>query len=129
MSKIIELILLGSFYVTSYQSVPGQTDKSPLYTSTGERAGSDGVAISQDLICGACRRLHRRCKHPEYPYRLHYGDWLYVENVGYKRINDVMNRRFKRRMDVWVASWKQEHAFHLRFCNTNLTVYKLKEIQ
>lgn len=127
MNTIMSVILIGSFYVTSYRSVPSQTDNTPFYTSTGERVSKDGLAISQDLLCGACKKLHKRCLHPEYKGKLHYDDWIYVENIGIKRINDVMNPRHKKRMDVWVASYKQEAMFHKKYKSTNLKVYKIKE--
>ncbi len=80
--------------------------------------------MSRDLLCGACRKLHKRCKHPEYAKKLHYGDWLYSQDVGFVRINDVMgayttqlvNGRKKRfpitqHIDVWVATYSNEKAF------------------
>lgn len=127
MKTIISVILIGNLYVTSYRSVPNQTDNTPFHTSTGEKVTKDGVAVSQDLLCGACRKLHRRCLHPEYTKKLHYDDWIYVDRVGFKRINDAMNKRHKNRLDIWVDSLKEEQKFHNQFKHTNLTVYKLKE--
>lgn len=126
MNTILSVILIGNFYVTSYRSVPSQTDNSPFHTSTGERVTKDGIAISQDLICGVCKKLHKRCNHPEVKGRFHYDDWVYIEDVGLKRINDLMNPRHKNRMDVWVSSLKQEQEFHKRFKSVNLKVYKIE---
>ncbi len=127
MSLILTAILIGNLQVTAYRSVPSQTDASPYYTSTNELVSPDGVAISQDLICLACKKLHKRCKHPENPTALHYGDWIYIDKVGYKRVNDLMAKRHKMRVDVWVRNYKEEKAFDRQFRSTKLTVFKIKE--
>lgn len=127
-------VLIGNLLVTTYRSTPSQTDNTPFITSIGERTSISGVAISQDLLCGACRKLHKRCKHPENDFSkgkqiLHYGDTLYVEGTGMRIINDVMGKyqhyhiptkhgikviQTKQLMwtDVWVGSYKEEHQFH-----------------
>jgi hypothetical protein len=90
------------------------------------------VAVSQDRLCGACRKLHHRCRHPEYSKKIHYGDSLYIENVGLRIVNDCMGKvkhyrvsvkagsrlLFKKQenwLDVWVPTYKDEHRFHMRF--------------
>ena len=127
MNTALVLILIGSLRITSYRSVESQTDGSPYITSTGERTSPDGIAISQDLLCKDCLRLHRRCKRPV-GSTLHYGDWVYIGEVGLKRVNDVMNKRHKKRMDVWVRSLLEEQRFHKRFGKVALKVYKLTEV-
>jgi 3D (Asp-Asp-Asp) domain-containing protein len=42
---------------------------------------------------------------------LDYGDLLYVEGLGFRFVNDVMNQRHKRRLDIWVLTAKQEKEF------------------
>lgn len=125
--------LLGNLTVTSYQSLIKDTDSTPFNTSTGEHVHSGGVAISRDLLCGACRRLHHRCKRPDNPTKLHYGDWLYIKGHGFYQINDVMNYRkwdkktkkwypIKQAIDLWVPNYKSEHAVGL----TIQPVYKVR---
>lgn len=126
MNMALILILLGTLQVTSYRSVTSQTDDSPYRTSTGERTSPDGVAVSQDLLCKDCLRLHTRCKCP-IGSKLHYGTWVYIEKVGLKRVNDVMNVRHKRRMDVWVRTLVEEKAFHKKFGRVKLKVYRTME--
>lgn len=111
--------LVGQLQVTSYRSVPQQTDDSPFITSTGETVHNGGAAISRDLLCGACRKLHHRCKHPEYYKKIHYGDWLYIKGKGFYQVNDVMglskydrvtNKHYviKQSVDLWVPTYKSE---------------------
>lgn len=103
--------LLGQFQITAYRSVPEQTDSSPFHTSIGEHVCGDGIAVSQDLIASG---------------RVKYGDWLYVEEIGFKRVNDVMNKRHINRLDIWVPSWLEEHKFHQKFKQKKLKVWKVK---
>lgn len=108
MNLLLTATLLGSMIVTSYRSVPEQTDNSPFITSIGEHVCKDGVAASQDLLLSG---------------KVKYGDWVYIEEIGFKRINDTMNKRHVNRMDVWVGSFKEEKAFHERFGNRKLKIY------
>lgn len=101
-------VLIGTFNVTSYRSVVEQTDDSPFITSIGQRVCGHGIAVSQDML------KSRAVK---------YGDWVYVENVGMKQINDTMNIRHKNRFDVWVSSLKEEREFHRKFKGRKLKVW------
>ncbi len=138
------LLLLGSLTVTSYRSVPGQTDTSPFYTSTGERVSISGAAISQDRLCGACRKLHKRCKEPSYNKKIHYGDVLFIEGIGFRIVNDCMGVRKhwrvktkygmkrvykdqKNWVDVWVATYQDEHNFHRQNGINKHQVWIIKE--
>lgn len=142
----IVAVLLGLLTVTSYRSIKNQTDTSPFETSIGEHCYNGGAAISQDRLCGACRRLHKRCTHPENPTKIHYGDCLYVEGIGYRIVNDCMGRFkhwriktnkglkkvFKKQdnwIDIWVSSYKEEHRFHSRFGIKEHKVWKIQEIK
>lgn len=96
--------------MTSYRSVPEQTDSSPYYTSIGERVHPHGVAVSQDLL--------KRRGGP-----INYGDILYIEDIGFKVVNDCMNARHKNHIDVWVSTLKKEQDFHKKFKNKKLKVW------
>lgn len=106
--------LLGELYVTAYRSVPEQTDSSPFYTATGERVHAFGMALSRDLLS--------RWGGP-----VEYGDLVYIEGLGFKRVNDSMNGRHRQRGDIWVATLGDEAAFHSRFKNRRLKVWLIKE--
>ncbi len=143
MSLSVVILLVGNLTVTSYRSVPGQTDATPFETATGERVCHHGAAISQDLLCPACMRLHRRCDHPETTGKIHYGDQVYVEGFGFKTINDCMGRykhyhvktkdgvkHLKYRQDTWIDIWvpnyKAEHEFHSKNGFKKHEVYLIK---
>ena len=128
---------IGNMVVTSYEPKKEQTDSTPFNTSTGERVRAGGVAISRDLLCGACRKLHHRCARPDNPTKLHYGDWLYVDRYGYRQVNDVMGAYttqkvhgkrvripIRNHIDLFVWTWKEEHAVQVQ----TLAVYKVKEM-
>ena len=69
-----------------------------------------GVAVSQDLLClvnKKCRRNVALCKKDN----IHYGDVLLIEGVGYRIVNDVMNERHKKRLDVLVFTYQEEKRF------------------
>ena len=120
-------ILLGPMQITSYQSVRNQTDSSPHITSIGYKTHRGGIAVSQDLLCNANKSCNRNIKFFCQKDKLHYGDYIYVKELGIFEVNDCMNRRHKNRMDVWVGSQAQEKAFHARYKNTIFVVYRLKE--
>lgn len=130
--------LVGSLQVTAYRSLPGQTDDTPNYTSTNEHVRPGGVAVSQDLLCGACRRLHHRCKHPEDVRHLHYGDYVLIDRNIYQ-VNDAMGKfvhyrihtrgrlavvfkRQTRAIDIWKGTYAEEKATGIKI----KAVYKLK---
>lgn len=104
------LIVVGSMTVTSYRSVPEQTDSSPYITSIGEKVNKSGVAVSQDLLKRGV---------------LHYGDIIYIEGYGLKVVNDTMNPHMKNHVDIWVKTYKEEKSIGTR-C---LTIYKLGKEQ
>ena len=136
MKLVLIGILVGELTVTSYRSVARQTDSTPNYTSTYQRVQPGGVAVSRDLLCGACRKLHRRCEHPEDRRKIHYGDWLYVEKYGFRFVNDCMGDYTRRRVDgrivkvpirnqidLWVKTYSEERAVNVR----RLQVYVIRE--
>lgn len=138
---IVTAVLIGKLTITSYRAVPDQTDSTPYYTSTNEHVRAGGCAVSRDLLCPACKALHRRCSHPENPTKIHYGDWLYVRGYGYRQANDVMGLRehywirtsagrrrmfktIRRQIDLFVGTWKEEHSVNVRHAD----VFNVKEV-
>lgn len=105
---IIKLILLGTMTLTSYQPVESQTDDSPTWTSIGDRTTKFGCAVSQDLLRDGL---------------VNYGDVLYIPGYGYKIVNDTMNARHTKHVDLLVFTHKEEKAVGVR----HLRVYKVSQ--
>lgn len=103
---ILEMVLVStmSWQVTSYRSVPQQTDSTPFNTSTGARTNSAVCAVSQD----------------ELGNKIHYGDYLFVEILEkpelsrYCWVQDTMNKRIHHAVDFWVSTKAQEHKINVR---------------
>jgi len=126
-----ELIMIASLLcapcqVTSYRSVPEQTDSTPLITSTGSHVHKDGVAVSRDLL--------KRWGGP-----VGYGDMLYIDGYGIKIVNDCMgesrcvkwqNKKCLKRklirnhVDIWVETYEEEKKIGWRQSNTWLISVK-----
>jgi 3D (Asp-Asp-Asp) domain-containing protein len=58
--------------------------------------------------------------------RLHYGDWLYIDGVGFFEVNDIMGARATKHIDVWVSSLAEEKAFDRRFRGTTADVWRIE---
>jgi hypothetical protein len=119
----LTLLLVGTLQVTSYRSVPAQTDSTPFYTATGEHVHAQGIAVSRDLLCPDAYGLHRMhsrrtCRHK---HKLHYGDWLYIEGYGLKVLNDVMAERHTHAVDMWV----KDKAAERRIGTRHLKIYRV----
>ena len=136
MSEIILFVglSLSTCTITAYRSVPNQTDSSPNFTSIGERTHKGGVAISRDLLCKACMKLHKRCARPDNPSKVHYGDYISIDHLGIYQVNDVMGATqydrvhhkrvpIRRHFDIWVASLKEEKTIKPQLQN----VYIIKK--
>lgn len=109
---VIALALIGQLSVTAYRSIPSQTDESPYVTSIGERVNEHGVAVSQDLLKAGTLR---------------YGDVIYIEDVGFKVVNDTMHIRNRQHVDVWVPNYDQERAFHRKFKSRTLKIWRVRK--
>lgn len=101
---IATLLLLGLLPVTSYQAIPSQTkpdchNRHQCETSVGDGITKYGVAVSQDLLKSG---------------EVHYGDVLYVEGYGYRVVNDCMNVRHKRSIDLLVFTRNEEKQVGVR---------------
>lgn len=114
MSFLMIALFLGSFTATSYRSVPEQTRPDGYHwTASGEKTNVHGVAISQDLL--------RRNGGP-----LEFGDMVYIQGVGLKFVNDTMNKRIKKTLDVWVMTYQDEKAYDKKFRGKKLNVWLIR---
>lgn len=112
-SIMLKGILLGKMTATSYRSVPEQTDDSPFITASGGRVHRDGVALSRNLL--------KRWGGP-----VDYGNIVYIENIGFKVVNDTMNKRHFNHIDIWVKTYKEEQSFHTQYKSRKLKVYVIR---
>jgi 3D (Asp-Asp-Asp) domain-containing protein len=78
---------------TAYSSTIDQTDSTPFITASLQPVGPGIIALSRDLL----RRYT-----PDAPFE--FGDFVEVVGVGIFRVEDTMNRRWRRRADIWVHS-------------------------
>lgn len=113
MNLVLIAVLIGNLTVTSYRSVPNQTDDTPFHTATGERVSVRGCAVSRDLL--------KRWGGP-----LDYGDLLYIDGVGFRFVNDCMAMRHKNAVDIWVETLTDEKRIGVR---KNIAVYVVRRNQ
>lgn len=106
-SQFISILMLLNVTVTSYRSVPEQTDTSPYTTSIGHHVHPYGCAVSQDLFKRGI---------------VSYGDIIYIPGFGFKVVNDTMNPRIKNHIDIWVATKAEEKRIGVR----HLTIFILR---
>ena len=86
---------------TAYNSTPGQTDSSPHITATGTRTRFGVVALSRDLL-----------NFIPYGSRIRIQD---LSGTSYNRmlantifiVEDTMNARMRRKVDVWMGTRSQ----------------------
>lgn len=85
---------LGVMTITAYSPRVCETDDTPFITSIGERVHEFGCAVSRDLF-----------------EVLDYGDWIYIEDIGYRQINDTMHNRWEKRVDIFFFDTGQAIKF------------------
>ncbi len=79
--------------VTAYTSDVAWTDDEPLVTATGRWVQRGIIALSRDLL---------RTYTPGAPFD--YGDRIRLSGFGEFLVEDTLNRRWTRRVDIWVPS-------------------------
>ena len=79
--------------VTGYSSTPGQTDSTPFVTAFNTRVRPGVLALSRDLL---------REFTPGAPFS--YGDKVELRGVGIFMVEDTMNSRFTKRVDIWFSN-------------------------
>lgn len=101
---LIEMVIIGTMTVTSYRPIPEQTkptciDRHHCETSIGENVSELGVAVSEDLLLSG---------------KVHYRDVLFIPGIGYRIVFDVMNKRHKNSIDIFVYDYSEEKAIGVR---------------
>ncbi len=89
--------------VTAYTSAEEQTDDSPTITASNTHVSDRTVAVSRDLL---------REYTPGAPLR--YGDKILIPGVGIYRVEDTMNGRWRRKIDLWFATKDEARRWGVR---------------
>lgn len=101
--------------LTSYNSLPEQTDSTPNITSTGTRTRPGVLAVSRELRYLYHKKVRiesvtgRNCGVPANYFA---GRIFYVE--------DTMNARFRNKVDVWVPTLRE--AYRIGHCTANIRI-------
>ena len=95
---------------TGYSSSVIETDNTPFITAANTRTRPGVVALSRDL-------LQRYTPGALFDF----GDRIYIAGLGEYSVEDSMNRRWKKRIDIWFPS--RSEAFY--FGKKNLYISKL----
>jgi 3D (Asp-Asp-Asp) domain-containing protein len=95
---------------TGYSSSIVETDDTPFITAANTRTRPGIVALSRDLL---------RPYTPDAPFS--FGDRIYISGMGEFIVEDSMNRRWQKRLDIWFPSRKEAFDFGKR----NLYISKL----
>jgi 3D (Asp-Asp-Asp) domain-containing protein len=81
------------YTVTAYSAHKNQTDSTPHQTATMEKPKAGWTcAVSQDLISWL-------------------GGRIYIKGIGVRRVNDLMNKRYTRTIDIFMGTKKDAKAF------------------
>ena len=101
---LVELILLGTLQITSYQPIPAQTrpecqGRYDCLTANGDGITMYGIAASQDYLREGVVR---------------FGDIVYVQGYGYRVVNDAMGPRATHSFDLMVFTHSDEKKVGVR---------------
>jgi 3D (Asp-Asp-Asp) domain-containing protein len=112
---IVKLVLVGTLVVTAYRPVSWQTkpectNRSNCRTSIGDNTSETGMAISQDLLANGT---------------VHYGDCLYIPDIGYRVVNDTMAKRNNKAADILVFTKNEERKIGVR--HTKVYLIRVEE--
>ena len=103
----------GNVTVTAYTSSPKECDASPWVTASGWKLkeGDRIVAVSRDLEKVAPM-----------------GSWVFLEGMGWFRVEDRMNKRWRRRVDVWFGR-DREGALAFGKRKARVWIFKVKQVE
>lgn len=105
-----EEININNITITSYNNESKQTDNSPNIMASNRLVYEGAVAISRDL---------------KTKYKLKWGDLIYIDTLQrYFVIEDLMNERFKNRIDIF--SFNKDWSLRLHLKSQRITIYKIK---
>lgn len=84
--------------VTAYTACPRETNNDPGNTASMRKPRKGIIAVSRDLFYSGWS----------------FGKKVYIEGVGIYEIQDLMNERFEKRLDILLGTKKQAKQFGIR---------------
>jgi 3D (Asp-Asp-Asp) domain-containing protein len=84
--------------VTAYTACPTETNNDPGRTASMVKPRPGIIAVSRDLFDAGWT----------------FGSKVYLEGIGIYEIQDLMNQRFEKRLDVFIGSKKQAKQFGIK---------------
>lgn len=90
--------------VTAYAPLKSQTDSTPFITASNTRVRTGICALSQDIEQGL---------------KLKFGDIIHIKNIGAFEFQDRMNKRWKKRVDIFF--WKNSDAIKFGIKKSEMT--------
>ena len=91
--------------VTCYNSHVSQTDSTPFVTAFNTKTGPGTIAVSRDLLDRGFTPFSK----------------VWIEGFGIYTVNDIMNRRYTNRVDIWIDQeakvFKREDVRIVSFCS------------
>ena len=109
----------GVVQVTSYNSLVGQTDSTPNITATGTRTRYGVVAASRDLV--RAYGYGAKVKIVKWNTARGCNPNIVPKNMTFV-IEDTMNARFTRKIDIWMPSRTQSINFGR--CVAQIQIYR-----
>ena len=108
----VNVVKFKNIRLTHYQNLVEQTDIAPNITASGRVVYEGSVAVSQDFLINK---------------NVNYGDIVYIEKLGgFFTIEDCMNERFKKAIDIFTFSKNSDLA---KNAHGKTTVYILKIVK
>jgi len=82
--------------ITAYTNHPNETNKDNTNTAIMDKPTAGWTcAVSQDLITWL-------------------GGTIYIKGIGIRKVNDLMNKKYKKRLDLCVGSKKEARKFGIK---------------
>ena len=103
-----DIVELDNITITSYNNEAEQTDDTPHIMASNRIVYEGAIAISRDL---------------KSKYKLKYGDIVEIFN-DYYIIEDLMNERYKNRIDIFYFSKDKSKSIHYK--NQKIKIFRLK---
>ncbi len=90
--------------ITAYTPRKIETDHTPYIAASGKRVKPGTVAVSRDLFWNGWT----------------FGKKIYIQGLGIFTINDLMNKKYKKHIDIFMYSYKKAKRFGKRYAKVIL---------